>query len=395
MSDKALPVLGSIVHFHVEGAHGTASEPKLGRCVEVSFDRYLVKTTEGLLADVPSCNVALYRHVAPEHGGFDVVWPDAVETVEIFAELVVKCVQLKGYCVIQMFGSEDDRYNAKAMALNMPGFGRLHPEFEESYLGRELETKLTWVDSGDGFEKYIDDLISLGGLLMPIVEEHLGFSPSPERLSTMLRVPFEGKAEKEELRPLVLSNEDIEGGEVERFLAFVKNRRLCFMSFVDGSGIVALHPKTEMSLDPVTLPVGANRMLIFRHDLMGYSYFPGKDDIVLQAWLLEERQVIELNEITGTPTKVDLLDCCGVLLAGLLCLRRFCPQLSQSGGLGEEHHEKSRRGYLRPRCRPRHQGMRQHGRSSYIFLGHGSRHGLLRSVPSCQVGYGRLCASSG
>uniref|UniRef100_A0A7S4T8K2 Ketosynthase family 3 (KS3) domain-containing protein n=1 Tax=Alexandrium monilatum TaxID=311494 RepID=A0A7S4T8K2_9DINO len=117
----------------------------------------------------------------------------------------------------------------------------------------------------------------------------------------MLRMPFGRSAEDLELQQEELIEDEVRKGWVEKHLDFVQRRRLCMMYMIDNSGgTVELYPRPDLNEPPVALSVTAGKLIVFRHDLMTYSYMArGHDDLILQSWFMEQPQELSLGTMEG------------------------------------------------------------------------------------------------
>jgi len=195
-------------------------------------------------------------------------------------------------------------------------------EVQEFYLGRDSASKVTWLTGTDGpssetaledsdagcldfFQKYLQQLcLSLESTAL----DNFGFLPDGISPS-MIRIPFAAEDEQVALSPAALDADSVEDGVVAEYLDFIQTRRLCMMCFVDGEGgSIQLHPRKDQSWswETVHMPVEENRLLIFRNDVMSYTYKPSSaNDLVIQAWFLEIPDAPEIVRVDG---EVGLLE---------------------------------------------------------------------------------------
>lgn len=274
---------------------------------------YMVQTQDGYLLNVAEeflreCEAPTAQSLS--NNAEEIAWPKELAAREEFAAKVARTIRAKGYCLIQMPGFEELGLESSATLKARAGYTVPPQHFEEAYLGHNPCSKVLWLhEQGDPAEDAladadgqdtagIDDLLAdFGDLLRPVVGELLGFQLCTYRSGTMLRVPPADQAELQRLSPGPLADDDVESGYIRRHLDFIQRRRLCFMYFVDGDGSsVELWGRRDLGLQNATLTVGRGTVLVFRPDLMSYSYrASGSDDLVLQTWFLDEPQMIDVE----------------------------------------------------------------------------------------------------
>jgi hypothetical protein len=131
-----------------------------------------------------------------------------------------------------------------------------------------------------------------------LTDEYFNFS-GYGRTGTMVRTPIKSDSERKVLDKYMKElplQELTQGGfglspKVESYVSFAQLRRLCMMQFAAGSGgVLRLHPKFGIDwLEEVDIPCEDNRLVVFRHDLMSYTYAPtSADSVALQTWMLSE-----------------------------------------------------------------------------------------------------------
>jgi len=267
-----------------------------GYCLGFSEEvqEYTVQTFSGPLASVPEDSLSLWiPDAAAEDGGCDVCWPEGIEPHAIFGSVVAEVLHRKCYCIIQMPIDDDVLKTAMSAVHNMDDYDRMREEAVIDYLGRDNITKLKQMEDDDPDEEPKDALgvcdryvSSLGLLLAPESAEHFGYELMG-RTNGFARVPCGSRAD------------EVATGRVEGFFQWVQSRRLCVLLLLDGQGAaVTLHPRPGRG-EEVQLPLSGNKMLVFRHDLMSYTYRPGAASVALQAWLLSALPSVELRSIEG------------------------------------------------------------------------------------------------
>jgi len=107
----------------------------------------------------------------------------------------------------------------------------------------------------------------------------------------------------EEDRPPALSDADVEDAYVERFVSWVMRKKVCMMYFVENDGgVLELYPREDPAAEGrVSITLQPSRMVLFRHDLMGYAYRPEGESLAVQAWLEEEPKAVEFRSFDRAP----------------------------------------------------------------------------------------------
>eukprot|EP00420_Gonyaulax_spinifera_P011304 CAMPEP_0197933528 /NCGR_PEP_ID=MMETSP1439-20131203/110309_1 /TAXON_ID=66791 /ORGANISM="Gonyaulax spinifera, Strain CCMP409" /LENGTH=355 /DNA_ID=CAMNT_0043556361 /DNA_START=79 /DNA_END=1143 /DNA_ORIENTATION=+ len=279
-------------------------EGQRGRCVAwfEPEQKYIVETFEGALAGIPEDNVREYFPPPPHQGGFDLVWPSGAENTEMFGEMVCQEIAAKGYCLIQTFMSTKEREEAMEAAQGngeQRPFYRMKQEIEVAYLGLDNNTKVGHLDHEDveedsditnPLEACNRQMSALGLLLSPLAPANLGFS-CHGRLQAYVRMSME-KNEDEEL-PIesIMDEEDPEewSANIESWIRFQQRRKMSIICFVNNNGgDLWLYPKEGFGPKSIHIPVTENKILIFRHDLMDYSYQAEGPSVALQTWVLND-----------------------------------------------------------------------------------------------------------
>jgi len=218
---------------------------------------------------------------------------------------VAECLQKNGYCVLQVPADGEARLSMFEFAHSHKHFLTPKEEFQNSYLGRNSNSKIAWdigEEENDGLIHYNSYLKKFHQLMMPVSEEFLSISPWDQRMRTMIRTPLESRSEALRLRD-TLSRVDVENGEVQDFIDFFQRKRLCMMYMVTGNGgTVELFPREDLGLLDITVNVEKDRLLIFRHDMMSFSYAPADpEDVVLQSWIVDPPKEISIQKFSNEP----------------------------------------------------------------------------------------------
>lgn len=264
---------------------------------------YLVLTFDGLLAKVPEANITEIEPKSAEAGGFDALWPASEADSGSFALAVAESLQTKGYCVVQTFVDPSERQDALSNANNVKELEEYRQELEPDYMGRKNYTKVKKLkqdlpdsEPEDALERVNHQLTNLGLLLVPYAPDYLGFSPSAQS-KAVARMRFAGKAEADRLAPTPLTDDDIEEGLVKNHIMFMQTRKVCMLYMVDNEGgELFLYPKEG---GEVMLPIGKNKLVLFCHNKMSYSYKPQGESLAVQAWMLGDMPAFQLARVEG------------------------------------------------------------------------------------------------
>lgn len=275
--------------------------------------KYCVHTLDGQVLHLPADNLAEMTPSCPEDGGFDRIWPEGKDDhyFAAFACDIVEDIQRKGFCQIQMIVPPTVRQVACEIAQEHSGFIRLKQDFEEDFLGQKGSSKVAWLHKGDkladALAKHNSQFAALCEYLGPLCSDGLGFESDGECDSSMLRAPFANSKEHQELSPGPICETDIEDGIVELHLDFLQRRALCLLYCVESDGgILEFFPKQDSGYSSTRLPIRRDRLLVFRHDVMDYSYKMQTCDVVLQAWMMSAAPMMEM-EFSGDPKRVEAL----------------------------------------------------------------------------------------
>mmetsp|Transcript_48242 Transcript_48242/g.105326 ORF Transcript_48242/g.105326 Transcript_48242/m.105326 type:complete len:1259 (-) Transcript_48242:60-3836(-) len=302
------PLEGKFVQL-LEGAEGAEGGLYSSSCLgwATSWDsdasRYVVETMNGGISEVAADKVQEFEPAPCEEGGFDMAWPPmSYEDSGLHAALIADCLQRKNYCYMQVAAEAEARESFFALAQELGGaFTLPKQELRESYLGRNAKSKVNWLEAqhteNSGVLHYNEYMKMLHLMLMQSGEEFLGLNFSESRMGTMLRACIASDSELRRVDTGELDRSDVEDGKVEEFIDFMQRRRLCIMYLVTGNGgTIELYPKDSEEAS-VKLTIEKDRLLIFRHDLMSYSYQPAdSEDLVLQSWMVEPaKQALDLQ----------------------------------------------------------------------------------------------------
>jgi len=297
--------------------------------------RCSIRTFDGRVAAVPASSLQEYHPADPEDGGFDALWPCETHESAMFASSVVNALAQKGYCVIQMpFGEQLCQRAAHASTEHPESHRCLRTEMEVELLGLENRTKTVHLpyyelteqgsdtpkpDREEGITQFwditnaegectagqLDEALSeilehldqLGMMVSPWTHEVFGYSLSA-RSAAFARVPFLSDAEEQRHKSQSIDEWDVETGTVEKFVEFTRRRKLLMLLLVEcEGGEVLLTPRGESHYKNASLPASGNKLVLFRHDELRYSYRPEGESIALQAWLMSESIIPQQDEV--------------------------------------------------------------------------------------------------
>eukprot|EP00408_Alexandrium_pacificum_P060042 CAMPEP_0171179446 /NCGR_PEP_ID=MMETSP0790-20130122/13260_1 /TAXON_ID=2925 /ORGANISM="Alexandrium catenella, Strain OF101" /LENGTH=1221 /DNA_ID=CAMNT_0011644377 /DNA_START=44 /DNA_END=3709 /DNA_ORIENTATION=+ len=277
---------------------------------------YLVLTFDGLLAKVPEANIETFEPKSAEDGGFDVLWPANEVDSGAFGQAIAESLQSKGYCVVQTFVDEAERRDALETANGVKELEEYRQELEVDYMGRKNYTKVKKLkqdtpddEPEDALGRCNHQLTNLGLLLVPFAPDYLGFNPSAQS-KAVARMKFAGKSEADRLAPMPLSDDDIEEGIVKNHILFMRSRKVCMLYMIDNQGgELFLYPKEG---GEVVMPISKNKLVLFDHSKMSYSYKPQGESLAVQAWMLGDMPSFNLSRIeAGTDERQQLMGIVG------------------------------------------------------------------------------------
>nr|AQS99311.1 type I polyketide synthase [Gambierdiscus excentricus] len=252
----------------------------------------------------------------PDGADYDVNWATTLSS-QVLAKAVAETIFAKGHCVIQMSEPEDQWDSAMEAVGSRTDWTLPKPEFEEAYLGRGARSQVVWLSDSDVARPtetgpnplwhYTQCIKTLGYILINAVPDILCFTPGTRISGLLMRTPLEDSDDFLLSSQEPLSEEEVRAGWVEKHLDFVQRRRLCMMYLAgSSSGIVELHPKPGLGEEAIALSLAKGKLLVFRHDLMSYSYFPNStDNLAFQAWFMEEPQLLSLGSLEGDQASLE------------------------------------------------------------------------------------------
>lgn len=274
-------------------------EGKIGICLDIASDVCTVKTFENVIAKIPQESLREYYPADPLDGGFDLIWPADGAFSMSMGSAMCSVLAEKGYCMVQMFLSREDAEQIAEQAEEMPRQYRMKREVETAYLGLESSTKVALRAHDTPAVKVTDAMtscdrclthiaVSFGGL--PVNE--VGFQVK-SRTNAFVRVPYTNELEKSEVSPESLSIIDEPNnwdGDITSFIKFTQERTVSMIHMVQNDGgRVFLYPRDNALRESVQVPISPGKLLLFRHDLLDYSYQPLGKSLALQAWINKDR----------------------------------------------------------------------------------------------------------
>jgi len=287
-----------------------------GRAMDWRQDtgKYVVCTFDFVHLDIAEENLEIFEPPLPAEGGFDISWPYYSAALFDFCANVNNVLTAKNWCLIQAFKSKEARAEALARA-RRKDFDVPKEEFLSDFLGRKGKGKVSHFnplevmddvevrsspEPSNDLERYDADIVNMFGIMGPMTWDTLGFH-SHGKTESMVWVPFTSSREESALVPEPLNDDDIdEEGVLERHIQFIRRRKLTFLYLVDNEGgSITLHPRSDLKMEPVTMPVEKNRLLVFRSDLMTFEFKPQGEHLTLQSWFLEAPPKITLGDLVA------------------------------------------------------------------------------------------------
>jgi len=301
-------------------AEYTALDPgeldgKIGVCMEVDDDAQIcvVRTFENVIAEIPHESLRDYFLPDALEGGSDLVWPADDDLSLGFGSALNSVLGFKGYCMVQMFMNRTDSTHMVHEAETIPRQYRMKREVETAYLGLQSTTKVAIRPHDTPMVRVMDAMTSSDRRLTNVTlalgalpVEEVGFK-AKSRTNAFLRVPYSNESEKGEVTPESLQTiQDVKEWDldVKGLLKFSQARTISMIHFVQNDGgEIFLYPRETQMRESIRLPVSSNKLLLFRHDFLDYSYQPLGRSLAMQAWInkeLERTQKVKNVEIDFT-----------------------------------------------------------------------------------------------
>jgi len=276
---------------------------KIGRARYMGDEIYIVDLLDGDSFWIPGKFLEEFEQPLAEDGGFDVAWPD-LETgnLTFFGLKTAEALQMKGFCIIKTFNSDEARDALVAMANGRVDWGQPPDDFKEAYLGRGSPSSTSLITEEIPAENaghvYVQSLKDLASVLAPFSGDGLDFTISP----TPRDVMFRKGANK-----WTSYNVNVEGDRMEQLIEFMQYQRLCVMNMVtceNGATMEFIPLHKDSGLDRITISLAAGQMVVFRNDWYAYSYVPEGPDLVVQGWLMQMPPTLAVNRIEGSSRDV-------------------------------------------------------------------------------------------
>nr|AQS99181.1 type I polyketide synthase [Gambierdiscus excentricus] len=263
--------------------------------------KHLVETFDGDVTAIAEECLREFEQSAPE-----LTIPRSEHRAEFFPAELAFLLEEWHYCVLQATSLPEERRSAsRAVVEREERWTRIVPDAEAAYMGKASGgKKIMWLDHLDqsdddpfaenGLAVADRKLSELGRWLGPVCP-NLGFQAS-HRTNAFVQARCSNPKEEEELlEPFGEATFRIPAEEMQGHLSFTHRRKLCMMYFVHGSGgTLTLHPVFRGAED-ITLPCRENTIVVFRHDLCDYTYFPEGKQLCVQAWILREPHAGEVG----------------------------------------------------------------------------------------------------
>lgn len=264
--------------------------------------QYIVETVNGVLAAVPEGGATVDALPSHEFAGFRAIWPGGPASRPVFAAQVAQALAEAGWCKVDMrLGPV-----ARAEALEAAEVGRefkvLKTELEQIWLGEGNTCKVAALEDdtpgrvlSDALLRCDRQLTELALLLRPLMAETLGLD-SWGRTAGLVRMPDLGHL------PDIVREEDVQEGRVEEAINFARLRRVSMLYVIEcAGGEVCFTPRAGggAGLEEVELSVAPGQLLVFRHDLMGYSFRPQGNSLALQAWIVGPPLTVDFATFHG------------------------------------------------------------------------------------------------
>jgi polyketide synthase-associated protein len=281
----------------------------------VEEGKYLVETFDGDIVGIAPGQLSEFEPLPPEtsSGGFDTAFPSSPFRQEIFAGEILEVLSRKQYCVVQMSSNPDDRMDAMLtcgeILESKPNMWlRFEPDFERQYLGRDCQLKKAlWTDVQrtevpNGLDKANELLTNVGLAVMPLCSTlgFLGFTKTNGMVHTL------ATQEEEDYLLRLVNGEGkvVDAKTIQDHLAFCSRAKLCMMYIMKGGGgQVTFHPRNGEGEEP-KLTTLENQVIIWRHDLLDYTYIPKDGEYAMQSWILREQHGSE-SEIEARPEEAN------------------------------------------------------------------------------------------
>eukprot|EP00930_Biecheleria_cincta_P032322 TRINITY_DN22429_c0_g1_i1.p1 TRINITY_DN22429_c0_g1~~TRINITY_DN22429_c0_g1_i1.p1 ORF type:complete len:795 (-),score=121.18 TRINITY_DN22429_c0_g1_i1:40-2424(-) len=234
-----------------------------------------------------------------------------------FTLSLLSAINDQNYCQVSMPSLDFNREEVVAEALGLARFNLPYLDVEEALLGKRSRSKVANI--GQAVSECDAPDAMLGGCakrmaelayaIAPHAQNTMGFRIVPACQNWLCRVALE-RGERTALSPGPLTEQEVEQGVVEEYIKFLQGCKLCMIYCLDSDGgTLELSSKTAKSSRPVRLQATKDTLVIFRYDLMSYTYLQSdparrkagstSSDVALQAWMLGEVQQYQMAGLDG------------------------------------------------------------------------------------------------
>mmetsp|Transcript_77509 Transcript_77509/g.187737 ORF Transcript_77509/g.187737 Transcript_77509/m.187737 type:complete len:1226 (+) Transcript_77509:67-3744(+) len=269
-------------------------------------NKYIVETFDGDLVAIPEEHLKAYEPPPVAEGGFDLAFPLSEGRADDFQSDIATALTENKYCVVQMSLGQVDKKAIGRQIQELDHWARFMPEFEDVYMGQRPDGKrVQWyVNDNTAYEgdielenvpglETVDQHLSNLATCVCNISPYLGFQ-GVCRSNGMLHMNCANSEEELNLLDAARGNA-VGAGIIQGHLAFFHRRKVCIIYFVNGSGgTLTLHP-ADIEADDITISCQEGQAVVFRHDLMSYTYLPEGRQLALQAWIFREQQAGECS----------------------------------------------------------------------------------------------------
>ncbi|CAE8710629.1 unnamed protein product, partial [Polarella glacialis] len=229
---------------------------------------------------------------------------------DALGEALSNCLLERGFCVLRLVQSDEDRRQALKVLRQFDAdsrLGRLAHEVEDGYLGRGCRAKVMWLDPDDSsvpegspLKRSDANITSLAEIIQPFAEDVLGF-PVTERTPAMACMSMSDADEVEYEHP------NATDATIEEFYGTWCRSALRVVHFMGPStGSVTLSTKEKAPMsnleESYEIAAAPNTIVVVRSDTFDYAYDEPEDDgeaFWLQSFLLRPGPKWALGELVS------------------------------------------------------------------------------------------------
>lgn len=197
---------------------------------------------------------------------------------------VLEALQSRDYALLELPVAPDTRQSAAEALRERKSWQPEFPELEHDTMGRTyLQNKVSWLGEAEENLGEICRALNVLAELTASIAPDLGFNGG-----SRTRIMAHGVSTEDDKKQLALPAQGIrvEASVLQDRLLFRDQRKVCIMHFVGGDeGTLTLHREGSEDLQ-VDCKDGLT--LIFRHDVLDYSFHPAEGQFALQVWLLRD-----------------------------------------------------------------------------------------------------------